>query len=106
VALQAIDGRVTALVFGDLKPKKRWISTQAEREPARTFVRSSDQPAGTVLRPGFDGWKVSRSLCILEADGNTRTLALPEDHYEMVPKLVARGADKAGEAGKDSGEKP
>jgi vancomycin resistance protein YoaR len=89
LTVTAEDGRVTVKIFGALRPRSRWVKLSAERVVHSTLKRKSHEAPGTLLRPGFDGWKVARDLSVMDAHGNTRTLSLGVDHYEMIPELVA-----------------
>jgi hypothetical protein len=75
----ALDGRVAVQIYGQGAPRRRWISTQARRIPARHLRRE-----GVAPRPGFDGWEVKRSLNVADAEGNTRSLPLGTDRYDVV----------------------
>lgn len=85
----AQDGKVTAKILGALSPKRRWVTTTAKQIPYSRFKRKSREEAGKLLRPGFDGWEVARELSVLDSKGNTRTVNLGVDRYEMIPELVA-----------------
>jgi len=89
LAVTAVDGRVSARILGELRPKKRWLNLSARRIPCGILRRKAPAAAGTPLRPGFDGWDVERTLNVLDSAGNTRTLNLGQDHYAMIPELVA-----------------
>lgn len=78
----AKDGRVAIQIYGKGPAKKRWIATEAERIPMKKVQRQASRP-----RPGHDGWRVKRSLNVVDAQGNTRSSNLGTDLYDMVAEI-------------------
>ena len=75
----ALEGRVSVQIYGNAPLRRRWISTEARRIPMRRLKKE-----GVAPRPGFDGWEVKRSLNIADAQGDTHTVFLGTDHYDVV----------------------
>jgi vancomycin resistance protein YoaR len=75
----AQDGRVAVQIFGNASPRKRWVTIEKTEIPMRHLQREGTQP-----RPGYNGWEVRRTLNVLDAEGNTRSIFLGTDHYDMV----------------------
>lgn len=86
-------GRVWVSLLGQGPVRKRWLETQVlERRPFASKVRvdAKLKPGKRrLLRKGFDGLRVSRSLCWADAEGNSRCAALGVDEYLKVDRLEA-----------------
>jgi len=82
IVASAVDGRVAVQLFGPGAPRKRWLSLESSRTPMRSVKGQGQAP-----RPGHDGWRVRRTLNVLDAAGNTRTLPLGVDEYGMVTQI-------------------
>lgn len=79
LAVTALAGRVSVQVFGAGKPRKRWFSAETVRVPMGHLSRE-----GLAKRPGHDGLTVRRQLNVVDDSGNTRSIFLGVDHYDMV----------------------
>lgn len=82
LSASAVDGRVSVQIFGGYRAPRRWISTEAERRPMRRV-----KIEGAAPRPGHDGWDVRRALNTLDAAGNTKSVSIGLDHYDMVTEI-------------------
>lgn len=80
IEAEALDGAVQVRLLGQGMPRKRWILTEAARIPMQHLKASE----GQALRKGYDGWVVTRSLCMLDSKGTTRTVKLETDRYQMI----------------------
>jgi vancomycin resistance protein YoaR len=80
IEAEAVEGSVQIRLLGQGMARKRWILTDAERIPMRHLKAASPE----AQRKGYDGWVVTRSLCILDSKGTTRTVKLDTDRYQMI----------------------
>jgi vancomycin resistance protein YoaR len=78
----ASGGRVSIQIYGVAPVRKRWLSLESSRIPMRRLKRP-----GQAQREGHDGWRVRRTLNVVDASGNTRSVFLGEDAYDMVAQI-------------------
>ncbi|MES2201545.1 MAG: VanW family protein [candidate division FCPU426 bacterium] len=84
ISAAAVDGRVSVQVWGDqTAPPRRWLLTRSTRIPKTRAQKP-------VARRGFDGWRVERSLAVLDAAGTTSLVLLEPDFYPMIPERAAK----------------
>lgn len=95
IAAKFEDGAVKIELLGQGRRRKRWLTTSRPGVISQTTrVRwVDDLPAGVErqTRQGFDGYIVKRYLNYLDRQGNTHTVYIGKDQYQMVPRRVDKG---------------